>query len=159
MRTRTTITLIAAAVAAGLTVSGASAADASPRHRFDRVMNAHTSHDAASPDDQDAPTDEGISTYISGAPAPIFRTPNELASGAVTVATGDVLIITNNDGALWTGTGGATDAALATFTGSSHDDEASFNAAFTITGTGTTTAWVTDKQGHRTDFTITVTTE
>lgn len=145
-----TTTLLTAAVATIVIVGGgASAAIASSR--FEEALHRHGKEH----EEVHTTPDASRAHELSGVPAPLFRTKEQLEAGSVIVRTGDVLIVSSPDGTQWTG--GSAVPAIAQFRAAQSSDGVDFNAGFTFTKPGTTTAWVSDRYGHRTTFTVTVT--
>ncbi|MDF2918420.1 MULTISPECIES: hypothetical protein [Microbacterium] len=147
MRTRTLTLLAASVVVLGIATGTATAFAAAS----DDAISDNTSVDVIAPDTDGADTEIGM-------PAPLIMTPAELAGAKISLAAGEVLIIsTDDDTAGWPGTGGTDNDAVAHFDAASTDaDEVSFNAGFTAGETGTTSAWIQDAAGVKTTFEITV---
>ena len=134
MRTRT-LTLLAASVVVLGVVAGVTSAVA-----------AGQDVDSSIPD-----------SVLVGMPAPLIVSPSDLAMGHVSLAPGQVLIIsTDDEGTGWSGKGGSADAAIAHFEDATRSDDVSFDAGFVAGEAGTTTAYIVDAEGHITTFDITV---
>jgi len=99
-----------------------------------------------------APADDAIDAPS----APLILPPNQLAAGPLTLQPGQTLLIVSDapQGGTFKGTGGSSDDGIVQFEAADDTDDASFFAH----KPGTTTAWVSEPDGQRVSFDITVAT-
>jgi len=109
--------------------------------------------------DRFASSDVGVTAvmpYLSGMPAPVFLTPASLSTESVVVLAGVSLVLTNDDGSLWVGNGGAVERKRAVFEPSKKEGAVIYNAAFTFLRPGVTHLWIEGDDGNRIVFPVRV---